>query len=98
MAWQIVIDFALPADAAARSALMYRIWIFGEDLYGAFRNGRQASVDLEEIDRATDRICVRTIKNRQVRTVAGLIRKLLGRHHLEEVATLTEVKEGAPDT
>ncbi len=64
---------------------------------GAFRNGRQAFVDLEEIDRATDRICVRNIKNRQVRTVDGLIRKLLGRHHLDVVARLAEVNERTPD-
>ena len=98
MAWRIVIEFELPPDASARNALMYGIWIFGEDLYGAFRNGRQARVDLADIDRATDRICVMHIKNRQVRTVASRIRKILERHHLEDVDTLTEVKEGAPDT
>jgi hypothetical protein len=92
MAWQIVIDFELPADTFGRSGLIHRIRNFGEDLYRAFRDSRQAHVDLEDIDRATDRICVTTIKNRQVRTVAGRIRKLLERHHLDDVARLTEVK------
>jgi hypothetical protein len=66
MPWQIVIDFDLPADTFARSSLISRIHDFGEDLYMAFRGGRQAHIDIADIDRATDRICVTTIKNRQV--------------------------------
>jgi hypothetical protein len=97
MAWQIVIDFDLPADTFVRSSLIHRICNFGEDLNRAFRGTRLAQVDLADIDRATDRICMSAIKNRQVRTVSGRVRKILERHHLDEVARLTEVKSTAVD-
>ena len=92
MPWHIVIDFDLPAEGFARSSLISRIHDFGEDVWAAYRDSREAHVDLAEIDRATDRICVTTIKNRHVRKVAARIRTMLERHHLDEAARLTEVK------
>jgi hypothetical protein len=97
MVWQIMIDFDVPVDTLAHNDLIHRIRNFGEDLYLAYRDSREAHVDLAEIDRAVDRICVTTIKNRRVRMVAGRIRKLLERHHLDNVARLTEVKSTPDD-
>jgi hypothetical protein len=66
-----------------------------KDLYRTFRETREAHVDLAEIDGATDRMCVTTIKNRQLRTVSRVVEKLLERHHLEDVTRLSEDKESS---
>ena len=90
MARTLVISFRLPADARTRGSEIHRIRNFGEDLYREFRDSRLAEVDLAEIDRATDKLAVRGIKNRKYHTVEEIVRKLLMRHHFDATAHVSE--------
>jgi hypothetical protein len=94
MGFQIVIDFELPVDTLARWDIAHRIRNFGEDLYREFRGSTLAEFDLAEADKATDQLCVRTIKSRKVRTVAAIITKMLERHNLAEIALVSQRKAG----
>jgi hypothetical protein len=68
---------------------------FGEDLHGACKEDGWATISLDEIDRATDRLRVSMFSARRVRRIAALISKLLDRHFLTTYAKVSEV---APST
>jgi hypothetical protein len=58
--------------------------------YSSLQEDGQAQIALEEIDRATTQLRVTVHANRQVRRISKLIDKLLERHHLAEIAHLSE--------
>jgi hypothetical protein len=91
---QIVIDFRLPTESFARNQIVHRIGNFGEDLYGEFKQSDLANIDLAEVDRATDQLCVRAVKSRKVRIVTTIITKMLERHNLAEIALVSQRKAG----
>jgi hypothetical protein len=68
----------------------HRIRNFGEALYSAFKEDDYALIALEEIDRATTQLHVRVRVNRQVRRISRLIQNLLERHHLVDIAQISE--------
>jgi hypothetical protein len=70
--------------------LISRIRNLGEDLYRAFGKNGQATMDIEEIDRATDTLRVSLAASRHLGTVMKFINSALRHHHLDNVA---EVKK-----
>ena len=90
MTWQIVIDFDLPAAHPARRDVGARILNFGEDLYRELRASGIAETEL--VDKATDRLCVRAVKTRKVRTVSAIILGMLERHNPADIAVMSPQK------
>lgn len=90
MAWRIEIDFALPAGVRDRNGLIHRIRNFGEDLHRMFAKSAEARIDIDEVDRATDRLLVGNVKTRKLRTVSAQIEKLLEQHTLTGLAHLSQ--------
>lgn len=68
---------------------------FGEDLYRACKEDGWATISLEEIDRATDRLRVTVFSNRRARRTAGLINRLLHKHFLNDHARVSEAESPA---
>jgi hypothetical protein len=91
MAWQVVIDFELPPGGLARNTMIHRLRNFGEALWHEARTSGLAKVDLGEVDKATDQLCLREIKTRRVRTVMARVRGLLEDHHLSDVASVSQI-------
>jgi hypothetical protein len=65
------------------------------DLHGACKEDGWATISLDEIDTATDRLRVTVFSARRVRRIPALINKLLDRHFL---TTYVRVSEVAPST
>jgi hypothetical protein len=82
MARHIIIDF--------EPGHIHRMRNFGEALYHATREDGWASISLEEIDRATTQLRVTVLSRRRVRRTASAIQRLLERHHLADIARVTE--------
>jgi hypothetical protein len=95
MARHILIDFDLPAQARDRNILIHRVQNFGEELFHACKEDGWASVSLQEIDRATNQLCVTVRSTRRIRRISSMIDKLLDRHGLAAIARLSQV--GAPN-
>jgi hypothetical protein len=91
MARQLLIDFDLPALAKDRNALIHRVRNFGEELFHACKEDGWASVSLQEIDRATNQICVTVRSTRRIRRISSMIDKLLDSHGLAAIARLSQV-------
>jgi len=90
MAREIVIDFTLGADQLSDIS---RIRDFGEDIYRQCRDDHWASISLSEVDRATDQLRVSVRSARRVRRIEQMIKKLLVRHRLNEIARLSEATQ-----
>jgi hypothetical protein len=90
MARQIVINFILGPE---RSSDIHRIRNFGEDLYRHCHNDGWASISIADVDRPTDRLKVSIRSARRVRRTTQMIEKLLARHFLSNIASLSEVNQ-----
>ena len=55
---------------------------FGEDIWRAYRDDKRCKVDLDEIDRASDRFSI-TCRNSMVGHAQASINKLLKAHYLD---------------
>ncbi|HLL47318.1 MAG TPA: hypothetical protein VK399_11455 [Longimicrobiaceae bacterium] len=73
--------------------LVHRFQNFGEDVYRALRD--RCSVDIDEIDRATQSFTVRDIPRRNVGLVVDTIRREIRRHHFEGSTTLIRLDRPA---
>jgi hypothetical protein len=91
MARQLLIDFELPAQAKQRNLLVHQVRNFGEELFHACKEDGWASVSLQEIDRATNQLCVTVRSARRVRRISSMIDKLLDSHGLAGIARLSQV-------
>jgi hypothetical protein len=92
MAWRLIIDFELPSGGPARGTTIHRVRNFGETLYGEIKSSGLAEVSLKEVDKSTDQLCVHAIKTRKVKTVAAMVKSLLERHHLDDIARISQAK------
>jgi len=88
MAHKIIIDFEPDSDA---HSLMHRVRNLGEDLFRACRGDGWASISLEDVDRATNRLVVAVRSARRVRRIAAMIDKLLAEHYFIGKARLTHI-------
>jgi hypothetical protein len=91
MARQLLIDFDLPALIKDRNDLIHRVRNFSEELFHACKEDGWASVSLQEIDRATNQLCVTVRSARRVRRISSMIDKLLDSHGLAAIARLLQV-------
>ncbi len=91
MAWLIRIDFD---NSSAPSSLVHQVRNFGEDVWRLAQAEKGASIALEDIDRATDRLVLRVNASRRVRRMVGSVRRLLGEHHLAGVARVSVMVGG----
>jgi hypothetical protein len=90
MARDIVIDFTLGADQLSDIS---RIRDVGEELYRQCGDDHWASISLSEIDRATDQLRVLVRSARRLRRIEQMIKRLLERHRLDEIARLSEATQ-----
>ena len=67
------------------------MWIFAEELSLVVERGKWGHYPMAEADAVTDRILIRSIRARQLRQVLVLINDLLGKHYLENCASVTPV-------
>ena len=72
-----------------RGRLVHIMRNFGEALFTALRNDNWATIDIAEVDRATDRLRVAVRSARRLRRTRALIEKLLKEHFLSGYATIT---------
>lgn len=79
---QIIIDF--------EPGHIHRMRNFGEALYRATREDGRASIGLEDVDRATTQLRVTVFPPRRLRRTLSMIEKLLERHHLADIARVSE--------
>jgi hypothetical protein len=63
---------------------------FGEALYHTLQENCMGSISLREIDSATTQLRVAVVSRRSVRQTAQPIQKLLVKHHLAAIATISE--------
>ena len=87
MAWQIVIDFD-PTQGS--STFIHQLRNFGEDLWRACKEDGWASIDLADVDRATNQLTVTVSSSRRVRRTVAMTNKLLERHFLASYASVTQ--------
>jgi len=86
--WQIVINFEF---SSGRDGNIHRLRNFGEELYRAFKDDKWASVDLDDVDQATNRLVVHVYSARRVRSTSSVISKLLDRESLAPYAQITHL-------
>jgi hypothetical protein len=82
MARQIIVDF--------EPGHIHRMRNFGEALYHALQKNGWGSISLHEIDSATTQLRVDVFPRRSVRQIAQMIQKLLVKHHLAAIASISE--------
>jgi hypothetical protein len=82
MARQIIIDF--------EPGYIHRMRNFGETLYRTLQEHGWGSISLHEIDSATTRLRVGVFPRRSVHQIAQMIQKLLVKHHLASIASISE--------
>jgi hypothetical protein len=82
MARQITIDF--------EPGHIHRMRNFGEALYHGLQKKGWGSISLHEIDSATTQLRVTIFTRSSVRQTAQMIEKLLVKHHLAAIATISE--------
>jgi hypothetical protein len=82
MARQIIIDF--------EPGHIHRMRNFGEALYSTLQERGWGSISLHEIDSATTQLRVTVFRRRSVRQIAQMIQKLLVKHHLAAIASISE--------
>jgi hypothetical protein len=75
--------------------LIHRIRCFGEDIFREFSRGDKAVIDIHEIDRATNQLSVTLHSTRHFGDVSIFINKMLKRHGLADVATVSKTKLAA---
>ena len=68
--------------------LISRIRNLGEELYREFEETQQASMSIDEVDRAVDRLSLHVITSRHLGDVMALVKKTLERHNLADRATV----------
>lgn len=90
MARHIVIDFDTTAED---SDLNFKIWIFAEDVYRAFRSNELASLSLADVDRVSSQLIIPVRSKRRVRRAVAVIEQVLEEHFLAEVARLSITDE-----
>ncbi len=71
------------------SEVIHRFRNFGEDIFRLLKD--TCSVNIEEIDRATDRFVVRDIHRRDLGLVTLTIKRALKRHHFDNSASLVKM-------
>jgi hypothetical protein len=87
MALRIVIDFDFTPPGRDE---IHKIQNFGEALMYEFSKNPLATIDIREVDRATNRLCV-YVKGRRYKTRAvRLIENVLARHFLTDIARISE--------
>jgi hypothetical protein len=82
MARQIVIDFE-PGN-------IHEMRNFGEALFHSLQKKGWGSISLHEIDSATTQLRVAVFPRSSVRQTAQMIQKLLVKHHLAAIASISE--------
>ena len=82
---RIVFTFERLADQTH----IHRLRNFGEDLFHAFRNDRHVLVDLDEIDRATERFSILVKHNRQLRRILQAVDPVTARHFPDRIAAIS---------
>jgi len=81
----ILIDFGqVDSDAVDR------IRNFGEDLWGKFEQNGLASLNIDEVDRCTNRLSVVVNRSRYKTRALSVIKTTLARHLLVDAAELSE--------
>jgi hypothetical protein len=88
MPHQIVIEFGAPTPS-----LTHRVRNFGEDLHRGFERTGAAAISLNDIDRATNHLCIVVHKIRHLGTATAFIEKTLRQHMLDDVAQVTRHKQ-----
>jgi hypothetical protein len=84
MAKQVVVLCASQPDGSH----IHRLRDFGEELFVKFRSGDQAVINLEEVDRATDRFVVHVAKRGSARRIARAIEVKMDRHFPDGIASI----------
>jgi hypothetical protein len=79
---QIIIDF--------EPGHIHRMRNFGEALYHTLQENGWGSISLQEIDSATSQLRVAVFPRRSVRQTAQMVQKLLVKHHLAAIASISE--------
>ena len=76
-------------------ALVHRIRNFGEDLFREFSRGDKAVIDIHEVDRATNQLSLILPTTRHFGNVSIFINKMLKRHGLADVSSVSKTKPDA---
>ena len=71
------------------SEVIHRFRNFGEDIYRLLRD--RCSLNIDEIDAATNSFVVRDIRRRDLGVVTQTIKRELKRHHFEGSGTLVRL-------
>lgn len=85
MGRRIVINF----EHDTTDPTFYKVWLFGEALYGELKHDRWGHVSLDEVDSASERLCVSVRSKQGVSRVLKVIDDLLKAHFLERRASIS---------
>ena len=70
--------------------MIHKIRNYGEDLFHEFSTSPMATIDINAVDRATNRLCVVVTRDRYKTRTVRLIEKVLSRHYLTDIAHISE--------
>ena len=77
----------------SNTGLIHQIRNFGEDLFRAFWERREATISLDDIDRASDQLVLKVRSRNVLRSVQKTIETFLDQHHLRALATISWDRE-----
>jgi len=83
----IIIQFPSDAEHQFRN--------LGEGLYRTFLSRREATVFLDDVDRATDHLVIQVRSKSAIRSVRETVEALLEQHHLRALATISVVPDAS---
>ena len=72
--------------------VLNRIWLFGEELSLAFRDGDLASLPMDEVDAVTTFLCVRLKSKRKAKRTQEIITDMLVKHNLLDITDVAPVR------